>query len=211
MKHAVCLPIFQQARPPVNVSISHSALLRAPGLPRFTCCWSAYGSRERGLIVSFRAPSACHCPRHYRVFGGRHVKFFPCLDPAEGGQHPEKAKLHHQIPKSSEKKEGAAKAAPFWSISSPFYESFCSALGNAINILAALMETTCMALCSMSEWISNSLVLEAKATFITYRSWLLEWFVAPLGQSRRERERFSPRFQMNTFVLYIRIYAWIYA
>lgn len=50
--------------------------------------------------------------------------FFPCLGPVEGGQRPEKAELHDQIPKSSKKKESTAKAVPFRSVSSPLYDSF---------------------------------------------------------------------------------------
>lgn len=189
--------MFQPARPPVNVSISYSAP-EALGLPSSTWCWSTYGSRERGSF-SLRAPSACCCPGLNRVHGGKCIIVF--LGSSQGWSAPWESQTPSPNPKSSGKKEGTAKAVSLQSISSPFHESFCSALVNAINILAALIETTCMAWCSMTEWISNSLVLKAKATFITYRSWLSEWFVAPLGQSRRERERFSPRFQMNKFVL----------
>lgn len=67
-----------------------------------------------------------------------------------------------------------------------------------------------MALCPPSKRISNGLILEAKAAFITCRYCPLECFVAHVGQPGREGGRFSPTFQLNTFVLQIRIYTQTY-
>lgn len=194
MKHAFCLPVPQ---PLAGVPIKFSMLLQGLRLPWFTWGWSIVPFRARFCMPLSRLVWRRTCIGFATTF-----PFCVLL---------RMVSIVMVIIKSLKEEESGSKLVK--NSLSEAHEPFPGEL--TLCSIKCCKHAGCtdknhMALCSPSRWLSNNLVLEANATFITCRSWPLWWFVAHLGQSRREWGRFSPSFQRNTFILQVRIYTQLY-